>query len=169
MMDPMSKPWGSAWRLLAALPFVLLLVIVGIKVTMSQGDPASGPQKPGEHTIFELGDDAPSATVTLPNGEVTTIPKSKISELPSDLQSQLINGITFSPTLPTPKAPKPTKTATVAPVHTTAGGGSTGGGSTSGGGGASSTPDPDPTTHEPAPSQSPTPKCTDSLLIIPLC
>jgi hypothetical protein len=166
MMDPMSKPWGSAWRLLAALPFVLLLVIVGIKVTMSQGDPASGPQKPGQHTIFELGDDAPSATVTLPNGEVTTIPTSKISELPSALQSQLINGITFSPTLPPPKAPKPTKTATAAPVHTTAGGGSTGGGPT-GGGGGSSTPDPDPTTHEPAPTQSPTPtKSTTCILFI---
>lgn len=163
-MDPMSKPWGSAWRLLAALPFVLLLVIIGIKVTMSQGDPASGPQKPGEHTIYELGDEAPSATVTLPNGQVTTIPTSKITELPTALQSQLINGITMAP-MPTLQAPKPTKTATPKPVQTTAAAGGGGGPTAGGGGGGGSTPDPEPTTQPPAPSPTPTKTQTCILFI----
>jgi hypothetical protein len=166
-MDSMSKPWGSAWRMLAALPFVLLLVIVGIKVTLSQSDPASGPQKPGEHTIYELGGDAPSVSVTLPNGKVTTIPTEAITGLPTELQSQLINGITFSPTMPTPKAPKPSKTATVKPSATTsAGGGAAGGGSTGGGGGASTpTPTPTPTTHAPDPTPTPTKTQTCILFI----
>lgn len=54
----------TAWRLLAAVPFVLLLGIVGIKVTA--GDPSSPFNKiPGAQTIQELGDEAPSTNVTV--------------------------------------------------------------------------------------------------------
>jgi hypothetical protein len=166
----MSKPWGSAWRLLAALPFVLLLVIIGIKVTMSQGDPASGPQKPGEHTIYELGGEAPSATVTLPNGTVTTIPSEQISELPTALQSQLMMGGAFTPGTATFAMPKITSTPTPKPVVTFTPNHSAGGTTSAapaGGGGATSTQgSTSPTSSSPTPTPS---KCVPSLIPLKLC
>lgn len=151
----MSKPWGSAWRLLAALPFVLLLVIIGVKVTMSQGDPASGTQD--DLTIQGLDGEAPSATVTLPNGTVTRIPAKKVSDLPSSVQSQLLADASASASATTPTAaPKPSVTAKPKPSATTsAGGGSTGGPK---GGGGSTNPAPAPTTThtaDPTPTKTP--------------
>jgi hypothetical protein len=135
---------------LAAVPFVLLLAIVGIKLTA--GDPNSPFNKiPGAQTIYELGGDAPSTDVNakLPKIKHSTSASESASESASATES---TSTSASPTAPTAKATaaKPTKKPTS---------GSTGG---SGGG---STPTPTPThshTQEPSsppPTLSPQEQC----------
>lgn len=137
-MAPMVGTTGkAAWRLLAAVPFVLLLGIVGIKATA--GDPSSPFNKiPGAETIQDLGEDAPSSNVNvkLPKSSSPKPTKSasaSASDEPSDTTTSAAPTQAPEPTRTTrtPKpAPKPTRT--------------------------SSTPKPTPTTQEPTPDPPPT-------------
>lgn len=109
----------AAWRLLAAVPFVLLLGIVGIKLTA--GDPNSPFNSiPGAQTIQELGEDAPSSDVQvkLPKSISPKPSKSdRASESPSDEPTEAATSATTKAAEPTrttssPKpTPKPTRTS----------------------------------------------------------
>ena len=145
----------TAMRVVALLPVVLLLAIVGIK--MSAGDPASPLNKvPGVQTIYELGNEAPSADVTLPpTATASPTPSDAITALPTDLTDALTAGIQMPiPSMPTTAA-KPLKT-TNAPAPAPAPDPGTGGGG--GGGGGVDSPAPKPTTNPPAPSPTLTPQ-----------
>lgn len=126
----------TAWRLLAAVPFVLLLGIVGIKVTA--GDPSSPFNKiPGAQTIQELGDDAPSTNVTVKLPK-TKKPSPTTSESASaSASASASDSATTSPTAKATTA-RPTRKATSG---------------SSGGSGGGSTPTPD---HTPTPDPPPT-------------
>lgn len=124
----------TAWRLLAAVPFVLLLGIVGIKVTA--GDPSSPFNKiPGAQTIQELGDEAPSTNVTVklpktkkpsPSSTTSNSATASASASASTSASASASASRPAPVTTTKKpSPKPTPTATS--------------------GGGSSTPTPTPT------------------------
>ncbi len=130
----------TAWRLLAAVPFVLLLGIVGIKVTA--GDPSSPFNKiPGAQTIQELGDDAPSTNVTvkLPRTKKPS-PTTSASDSASATASTSPSASASSSTSGKPSsAPKPTKK----PASGSTTPGDDGG------------PDPDPTTQAPEPTPPP--------------
>lgn len=149
----------TAMRVVALLPVVLLLGIVGIK--MSAGDPSSPLNKvPGVQTIYELGNEAPSADVTLPPVETPTAsPTDAITALPTDLTDALTAGIQMPiPSMPT-TAPKPLKTTSApapVPAPDTSGSTGTGTGTGSGGGGGGDNPAPKPTTSSPAPAPSQT-------------
>jgi hypothetical protein len=130
-------PGKTAWRLLAAVPFVLLLGIVGIKVTA--GDPSSPFNKiPGAQTIQELGDDAPSTNVTV------KLPKTA-KPTPSASSSSASASASSAALTPTPTTAKPGPTK----QDSSGSGGSADDGPTGAGGSA---PKPDPTTSAPDPT-----------------
>jgi cytoskeletal protein RodZ len=134
-----GTPGKTAWRLLAVVPFVLLLGIVGIRATA--GDPSSPFNKiPGAQTIQELGDDAPSTNVTvkLPKTKKPS-PTTSASASASATASMSPSASASATTSATAKAsakpaPKPTRTPT----------------SGSGGGGGSSAPTADPIATPPS-------------------
>ena len=135
-----GTPGKTAWRLLAVVPFVLLLGIVGIKVT--EGDPNSPFNKiPGAETIQELGDNAPSTNVTaqLPKTKApkpTTSTSASASATASTSPSASVSATAPAPVRTTQKpAPKPTRSATS-------------GGSTPTPSQSTSTPPPPPTAQE---------------------
>lgn len=138
-MAPMVGTTGkAAWRMLAAVPFVLLLGIVGIKATA--GDPSSPFNKiPGAETIQELGEDAPSSNVNVKLPKSSS-PKPTKSATASTSPSAEPSDATTS-AAPT-QAPAPTRTPKPEPTRT------------------SNPPKPSPTptrtTQEPTPDPPPT-------------
>lgn len=138
-MAAMAGTGKTAWRLLAAVPFVLLLGIVGIKLTA--GDPNSPLNNvPGVQTIYELGDDAPSTDVNakLPK---TTKPSPTASDSASDSASASASA-SASPSATKSASAKPGSSTKPSTKPTTA------------------TPKPDPTSSSPTAEPSPTPTRT---------
>lgn len=135
-MAPMfGTPGKAAWRLLAAVPFVLLLGIVGIKATA--GDPNSPFNKiPGAETIQELGEDAPSSNVNvkLPKS-ASPKPTASASESTSASASPSATPSEATASAEPTKAVKPTRTPKPSP--------------------SSPTPNPPKPTHSPTPTQTP--------------
>jgi hypothetical protein len=134
----------TAWRLLAAVPFVLLLGIVGIKV--AAGDPTSPFNKiPGAATIQELGGDAPSTNVTV---QLPKTPKPAPSTSAASASASASLAALPTP-MPTAGKPAPTKQATAAAGGgTDAGVGSTPGTKPSASQQSDPTPSPTPLTAQ---------------------
>jgi cytoskeletal protein RodZ len=125
----------TSWRLLAAVPFVLLLGIVGIKLTA--GDPNSPLNNvPGVQSIYELGEDAPSTDV---DAKLPKSPKpSQSTTATTSASASASASATPTPTVTKAAAPT-TSTTKPAPVQT----------STSSG--PKPSPTPTKTTETPAP------------------
>ncbi|TCJ22186.1 hypothetical protein [Nocardioides jejuensis] len=136
----------TAWRVLAAVPFVLLLAIVGIKLTA--GDPNSPFNKiPGAQTIYQLGGDAPSTDVNAKLPKIDASKSASASASDSTSASASASGSESASASPTAPSSKPTAKPTKKPTS-----GSTGGS----GGGSTPTPTPTPTpTHTQEPSSPP--------------
>jgi hypothetical protein len=139
-MSAMAGTGKTAWRLLAAVPFVLLLGIVGIKLTA--GDPNSPLNNvPGVQTIYELGDDAPSTDVN------AKLPKSK---KPSPTASDSASD-SASASASTSASPGATKSPSAKPTSSS---------KPSSSPKPSTTPKPQPTSSSPTTEPSPTPTRT---------
>lgn len=141
----MTRQWGSAWRVFAALPFVLLCAILALKVGNARMDPTASPAEtsPSVQLTQDLGDDAPDAGVRATPGATGTT--GSVTDLPSDLLTS--DGATLLPTESASTdddsaAPSPTRSSTAPkPTKST----------------QSSSPSPSPTTQSPSPTQSSTP------------
>ncbi len=135
-----------AFRALAAVPFVLLLCIVGIKLTA--GDPNSPINKvPGVQTIYELGGDAPTTDV-----QATLPPTPTPTPTPS---ASLTLGPDGLPVQPSASASPSAKASTTKPAATKPPAPAPGESEGSGDGGENPpAPTPTPT---PTPTPSPTP------------
>lgn len=139
MMSSMVRSWSSAWRVFAALPFVLLCAVLALKVGNARTDPTDAIDKGTSPVPLtqDLGAEAPDSTAR----PAKPTPTDALTGLPSDLPTDLLTG---APTTAVPgetsaaptgaaKPASPTRTPSPSPSRTPS-------------------PDPDPTTQEPSPT-----------------
>lgn len=142
MMVRMIRSWGSAWRVFAALPFVLLCAVLALKVGNARTDP-TGAIDDGKSPVpltQDLGAEAPDSTAKPEKAK----PTDALTGLPSDLPTDLLTGVPTT-ALPTETSASPTGAAKPAPPTRTPSTSPTSSPS------SSHTPSPDPTTQEPTP------------------
>lgn len=140
MMSRMVRSWSSAWRVFAALPFVLLCAVLALKVGNARTDPTDAIDngKTPVPLTQDLGAEPPDSTAKPTKAK----PTDTLTGLPSDLPTELLTGDPTT-TLPGETSAAPTGAAKPAsPTRTPSSPSSS----------PTRDPDPDPTTQEPSPT-----------------